>query len=173
MIRHGRANREDVFDLTQEVFRLLFDRDARVLRAWDPRKGASLRNYVGLVAQREAGHILRSGRRSGWAETPTAPDDFDVASMPTQEQKVGSRQTLELLFGRLEDRLSTKGMLIFRALFVEQRTVAEVGFDFDLSADAVYAWRSRLNKVVKSIASEISTDSAMSPPMNEGRRVHR
>ena len=62
--RAGRDARQEVADLTQEILCLLFANDARVLRMWDAARGLSLTNYVGLVAEREAGHIVRSGRRS-------------------------------------------------------------------------------------------------------------
>src|SRR5688572_12519098 len=62
------VERSEVLDLTQQILLLLFDRDSRVLRSWAPERGLSLANFVGLVAEREAKAILRSGRRSAWAE---------------------------------------------------------------------------------------------------------
>src|SRR5687768_1618744 len=70
----GRDLRQEVEDLTQEVFVALFADDARALRLWDPARGASLANFVGLLAEREVASILRSGRRSPWTEDPTASD---------------------------------------------------------------------------------------------------
>src|SRR4051812_50171744 len=46
-----RVVRQEVEDLSQEVFLALFDRDARVLRAWRPERG-SLESFVGRIAER-------------------------------------------------------------------------------------------------------------------------
>src|SRR5215471_16061481 len=51
----GRTLAQEVEDLMQEVFAALFEQDGRVLRRWDPARGLSLKSYVGLVAEREAG----------------------------------------------------------------------------------------------------------------------
>jgi hypothetical protein len=76
---HGRSvQRSEVLDLTQQILLLLFERDSRVLRSWDPERGLSLASFVGLVAEREAKAILRSGRRSAWAERPTSDDDLSA-----------------------------------------------------------------------------------------------
>jgi len=45
----GRDVRQEVADLIQEVFMALFADDARVLRSWQPERGLSLDNFVGLV----------------------------------------------------------------------------------------------------------------------------
>ena len=70
----GRNVRAEVEDLSQEVFLALFERDGRVLRGWQPERGLSLKGFVGLVAEREAGCILRTGKRSPFTEEPTADD---------------------------------------------------------------------------------------------------
>jgi hypothetical protein len=62
VVQRGRGvERSEVLDLTQQILLLLFDRDSRVLRSWDPGRGLALANFVGLV-EREARAILRSGR---------------------------------------------------------------------------------------------------------------
>jgi hypothetical protein len=53
---------DEVNDLTQEVFVTLFTSDARALRAWDPGRGLSFLNFVGLLAQHRAAQILRTNR---------------------------------------------------------------------------------------------------------------
>ena len=65
----GRDVRQEVEDLSQDVFLALFDRDGHVLRSWEPERGLSLENFVGLVAERQVLSFLRSagaipGRRT-------------------------------------------------------------------------------------------------------------
>src|SRR5262249_2994729 len=44
---------QETDDLVQEVFAALFAGGAKTLRAWDPSRGLSLANFVGLVAEHE------------------------------------------------------------------------------------------------------------------------
>src|ERR1700742_4584307 len=71
----GRSVRQEVEDLTQEVWVALFAREARVLRSWDAERGLSLPNFVGLVAERQVISFLRSGRRNPWKEEPSFTDE--------------------------------------------------------------------------------------------------
>src|SRR4051812_48339802 len=59
LLAGGRSVREEVEDLSQEIFLALFDRNARVLRSWEPERGLSLLNFVGLVAERQVLSFLR------------------------------------------------------------------------------------------------------------------
>lgn len=152
----GRLLRQEVLDLTQEVFMALFDHDARILRRWDPARGASLKTFAGLVAEREVRAVLRSRRRSPWTEDPTQPDDFAMsAPTPSAERRVAGKQTLRDVLDRLRGRLSDRGLLLFQALVVEQRPVDEVAAAHDMTRDAIYAWRTRLKRTVVAIAAEL------------------
>lgn len=152
----GRQIRQEVLDLTQEVFVALFTRDAQMLRRWDPARGASLKTFVGLIAEREVRAVLRSRRRSPWTEDPTQPDDFALsAPTPSAERRVAGKQRLRDVLDRLRTRLSDRGLLLFQALVVEQRPVDEVAAAHEMTRDAIYAWRSRLKRTVAQIAAEM------------------
>lgn len=169
LLRHGggrgREIRQEVEDLTQDVFVALFKHDARALRRWDPERGASLSNFVGLIAEREVATIMRSGKKSPWTEDPTEAEDLDrtVGAAPASaEVRVASRQLLALLLDQLRALLSPLGMAMFRALLVEGRSADEVAREFEMKRDAVYAWKSRLGKLVRRLAAEMS--DAEGPP---------
>src|SRR5262245_35497898 len=69
MIRgQSRGVAQEVEDFTQEVFLAIFDHDARVLRAWEPGRGASLGTFIGMVAEHQVASILRSGRRAPYRQ---------------------------------------------------------------------------------------------------------
>ncbi|MFI5301981.1 MAG: hypothetical protein ACHREM_28150, partial [Polyangiales bacterium] len=104
--------RQEVEDLTQDVLCLLFADDARILRMWDPARGMSLRNYVGLIAERETGHILKSGRRTPWALTPTDDDKLEpmLPADDGPEAALVAKQILDRVWTRLEAELSPKGL---------------------------------------------------------------
>lgn len=171
LFRRGRASRAEVLDLTQEIFRVLFEREGHILRSWDPERGASLEGLVGLIAERRAASLLAAGKRSAWAEDL---HDFDTWEPPDgevgSELRLGSKQLLERVLEELELRLSDRGWLIFWALFVEEQEVEQVMREQGLARDAVYAWRSRLRKAIAAVRSELESDPVPSP-RREGSEV--
>jgi RNA polymerase sigma-70 factor (ECF subfamily) len=154
----GRDVREEVKDLSQDVFLALFDRDGRVLRDWQPERGLSLENFVGLVAKRQVLSFLRSGRRNPRKEEPLlASDEIEMVFLGSNaEEIVASREQLNLLLDRLREELSPLGWRMFDLLFIQDLSQAEVQAATDLSADAVYAWRSRLRFRAQQLLAEMS-----------------
>lgn len=152
----GRDIRQEVEDMTQDVFGALFAHDARVLRAWDPVRGLSLANFVGLVADRQVASILRSGRKNPWRETPEDLDELESGSepVPGPEPRVHSRETLALLLDRMRASLSPRGLELFQRLYVDEEPIDEVARKLEMTRDAVYAWRNRVGKTLRTFAAE-------------------
>ncbi len=167
----GRDVRQELEDLCQEVFVALFAEKARLLRLWIPERGLSLANFVGLLAEREAISILRSGRRSPWTEDPTEDEDLTALGGTSDgaEVRVASREMLQYVLDRVRAALSPKGLQLFVWLLVEQQPVEDVCRLAAMTPDAVYAWRSRLGKLVRTIAAEISTPPPSDSPVGERR----
>ncbi len=156
---HKSPRRSDVLDYTQDVLLKLFEDDHRILRTWDPAKGASLEAFVQLVAQRLVLTALRSGRKSGWAEDPTMNVDLErQVSSNDLEQKAWSKDTLQTLLDRMEEELTPRSWALFRALFVEERDPAEVARQFDMSLNALYSWRSRFRTQARAWAETPAQD---------------
>lgn len=164
----GRTVRQEVEDFSQDVFVALFEDGGRTLRAWQPERGLSLENFVGLVAERQAISLLRSGRRSPWTEDPTLPEELegglDGGQPDTRgpESLAASRELYARLLERLEAAVSPLGLQLFRLLLVQQRPIPEVCRQMSMSPDAIYAWRSRLGKLVRKLAADLLSDSANS-----------
>ncbi len=53
--------RQEVEDLSQDVFLTLFSRDGHVLRGWQAERGPSLESFVEQVAERQVLSFLMSG----------------------------------------------------------------------------------------------------------------
>ena len=161
----GRSTRQEVEDLTQEVFLALFDNGGNVLRSWEPDRGMSLSNFVGLVAEREVASILRSGRRSPWTEDPTLSEELERASddAPGPEARMVSQQILAALLDHVRATLSPKGLDLFERIYVREESVETVCSATGMSHHAVYAWRSRLGKLVREFVAEQMSDSLESP----------
>src|SRR6185295_1197582 len=157
----GRNVRQEVEDQTQDVFLSLFEKDGRVLRSWEAERGLSLENFVGLVAERHVVSSLRSGKRNPWKEEPVLLEDLDGASPDRDPEKVTAiRELLRLVLERLREELSPLGRHLFELLFVHELSVPETMAASGLSADAVYAWRSRLRHLAQEILAELSGKSA-------------
>ena len=158
-LARGREVRQEVQDLSQEVFATLFADRAKALRAWDPERGMSLSNFVGLIAEREVASILRSGRRSPWTEDPTLIVALDRGDPgPSPEAVVASRELLERVLDELRARSSPKGLRLFQLLYIEDVAVPEVAERTGMTHDALYAWRSRLSRQVRAIAQALMSD---------------
>jgi RNA polymerase sigma-70 factor, ECF subfamily len=156
--------RQELKDLVQQVFVALFDDGGRILASWDATRGLSLENFVGLVAERQVLSILRSGRRNPWREDPTLIEELDaVSEEPGPEEAALSRDALERLLSRLREALSPMGWQLFDLLYLQERSVDEVERMTGLSADAVYAWRSRLRRLARSVLSEPMSEETASP----------
>lgn len=150
--RAGRltVTRERVVDYTQEVFLTLLEDEAKVLRSWSPDRGANLSTFVGLVAERVALALLRSGRRGAWLEDPTLSEGIDLVAEPAEPATapVENRDYLRKLLDALKESLSPRGMELFRALYVEQRSIEDVAAAYEMTPEALYAWRSRLKRLL-------------------------
>ncbi len=151
----GRDIRQEVEDLTQEIFLLLFADGGKVLRSWQPERGLSLLNFVGLVAERQTASLLRSGKRSPWKEDPMLPEDLDQAAPGSGPEEIAaSREQLKLLLHRLTEELSPLGRHLFDLLFLRELPFEEVTRQTGMTADAVYAWRSRLRRLARRLLDE-------------------
>ncbi|MEM6796066.1 MAG: sigma-70 family RNA polymerase sigma factor [Acidobacteriota bacterium] len=148
---HGQQLRQEVEDLIQDVMLSLFTAGARVLRLWDPSRGLSLANYVGMVAERHAATILKS-RKKTWPAELRPDEELDgPTDRQDPEQQAAARQTLGQMLALLERELSDQGFELFKLLFVEELTVPEIRERTGLSDDAIYAWRSRLRRKTRSL----------------------
>lgn len=172
----GRSIRQEVEDLSQDVFVALFADGGRALRAWEPARGLSLPNFVGLLAQRQTISIMRSGRRSPWRDDPA--EMHVIEGVPERrepaETQIASRELLGQLLARLREALSPRGLELFQRLIVDQEPVDQVCELTGLTPAAVYAWRSRLGKLVKRLADEIQqSDTTAAPPLSDRAREAR
>jgi len=168
----GRVVRQEVEDLSQDVFLDLFSRDAHVLRDWQAERGLSLENFVGLVAERKVLSFLRSGRRNPWKEdTSFTAEELEMETPDSGPEEIAAgREHLDLLLDRLREELTPLGRWLFELLFVQDLSLNEVRAASGLSADAVYAWRSRLRSLARKLQAEMSGNTG--PPRKTWKDGH-
>ena len=158
-----RSVRQEIEDLTQTVFVSLFSDGGRILKQWDPKRGA-IHAFVSVVTEREIISIMRNRNKNPWTEAPTLFDDdedmdrsTDVATGP--EVRTSSREVLAALVEQVRAKLTPKGLELFYWLLVEERSIEEVVSMTGMTVDAVYAWRSRLGRLVRTLASEMMSEN--------------
>jgi len=157
-----RNPRQALADLAQDTFRQLFQDGGKVLLRWDPERGLSLENYVGLVARRHALSVLRSQRRNPWSDEPVEDVERLMTSTSDAHEIVATKQLLERVLDELQAELSPKGWHIFQRLFVDQAEIPDLCQELGMKRDALYAWRSRLRKVVRQKVSAHMSDEGTS-----------
>jgi DNA-directed RNA polymerase specialized sigma24 family protein len=148
---------QEAEDLSQEILVTLLADGGRVLSSWDPARGLPLRDFVGLVAERGAIAILRSGSRTPWREDLVEAGALDLRAekAPSIEGRVVSRDFAERLYFALREDLSPLGFDMFCRLFVEEQEVEAICRETTLSRDAVYTWKNRLAKRIRELASRL------------------
>jgi RNA polymerase sigma factor (sigma-70 family) len=160
--------RQETADLTQDVFVALFEDEGCVLRRWRA-EGSSLRSFVGLVAERRALDAVR--KKSGLRAVGQEPlVDEPRAQTAGPERRAADREQLERLLARLEREVSATGALMFRLLFVEERSVEEIMAQTGSSAESIYAWRCRLRRRVRALWREIDRPSAHESGVHEAAK---
>jgi RNA polymerase sigma-70 factor, ECF subfamily len=158
--RTGRI-RQEVADLTQEVFIGLFAAQGRVLRAWSPDGGAPLEAFISLIAYRKAVSLLRSRRRSPLGTQSEDPTALEAAQAPSSSADVTlvAKADVERIADTLRARLSAKGWEMFYGLYVLEETVPELAERTGESVSNIYQWRSRIKKLIAAAASDDSSVS--------------
>lgn len=139
-------------DYVQQVWESLLDHRAKVLRDWDPGRGLSLRNYVGLVAERLTISLLRSGRWTGWRENATLLDDPERNSKePSPEEVTAGRDELRWILERFQEKLDPLDWHLFDLLFVQELPVLEVAERTKMTRWAVYQRRWRIRRLAREV----------------------
>jgi RNA polymerase sigma-70 factor (ECF subfamily) len=149
----GRNVGQEIDDLTQQVFVVIFSNDARALRAWDRSRGVPLVDYCRLLASREVASVLRSGRRSPWKETAVELDvlEREIGGGSAMQLRIESIDELSQLVTHLRAILSPRALDMFRRLFIRDDSVAHICEATGMSPPSVYAWRSRLAKLAREV----------------------
>lgn len=152
--------KSEVEDLTQEIFALLFQHQGKLLRQWQPSKGASLQNYVGLITQRRAINLLRSRKKIDAHEQQSEEAYLEISSVENPESTTISEHIFEALIKKLLPSLTQNGKQIFYLLFIKQLPIVDVSKMLDMNEQAVYAWKSRLREKSRTILKrlDISTN---------------
>lgn len=155
--RHGqvywRSTPADVDDLVQDMYLYLLEKDAKVLRVWDPSRGTA---FLRLVIDRRLITILRSSRLNPARLMPVEDDVLSFLHGTTRdgESRLVAIRALTILFDALQRRLTAHGWRMFSAIFIDEWSTDEIAREFKKKPNAVHQWRRRLRVVCKEVIDE-------------------
>lgn len=147
----GSRARQELEDMVQDTFLALFAHDSKLLKTWEPERGLSFENFIGLIAYRLALSKLRTQKSNPFNADPTLDEDLEGEQEPTPAFDTGvvQRDIMVKVVARVRANLSPLGLSLFTALILEERDIEDVMMEQSMSRDALYAWRSRLLKSIK------------------------
>lgn len=155
----GRSLRQEVEELTQQVFVELMDRDWWAFRSWTPSLGRSLPNFIRQFAGWRTIAILRRRVRWPWidgelgGEEAALSNTEDVRACP--EKLAASRELGELIYFEAKRRLSPLGWTMFEMIMIEDRPTEDICRLTDMTQGNVHVWANRLRKLVREIMAEL------------------
>ena len=128
-----------------------FANESKLLRGWDPDRGLSFQNFVGLIAYRLALSKLRTQKSNPFNADPTMDEELEQGQEPEPafDTALAQRDLMVKVVARVRAKLSPLGLSLFTALIIEEREIEDVMMEESMSRDALYAWRSRLLKAIK------------------------
>lgn len=150
---------QDVEEVVQQTMLELFARDAQLLRRYDAERGMSLVNYVGQVANREAGrHVRARSARKRRGEELVGEDDrtFETAAAPgsSAEDELLAQERHAAILDRVREALSAESYLVFEMLYVHLLSAPEVAELLGCEVGAVYTRRSRIRSTLREVLAE-------------------
>lgn len=152
--------RQEVEDLVQTVFSVLFENGGKILFDWDPSRGKSFNNYLALVADSRLASLLRTRRGRVWPDDPTEEEALEASAevLIGPEPVIHSREELDLVLRRFREVVSERGHELFVMLYVEERSAEEVSRLTGMSVENVHAHKSRLGKLARRVATEVLSE---------------
>ncbi len=149
----GRDPRQELDDMIGVVFVQLVKNDYHTLRQWDPARGMNLENYVGLIAERETGSILR-GPRAPWSSQPTESEVLEQEPDPisSQEGRLAKQDVVKKIYDDTKRELSPLGRRMFELKWEQGLTVEEICLLENMTRGAVDAWMRRIRDLITKIA---------------------
>lgn len=140
-------------DLVQDVIMAILDPELALIARWDSTRGTSLDGYVAAIASHTArAHLRRFRREQRLRETWGEVQERQTSSLPNTSHRSEAARDIESLLAYVGSWLDPRSASLFQALCVNQEPLHEVCHRFQLSRNAVYAFRFRVRKHLESSA---------------------
>jgi RNA polymerase sigma factor (sigma-70 family) len=142
----ARLGPSDGDDLVQEIWLKLVDERGAQLIAYEPDRGASLEGYVGLIAEREIGNLVRklSTQKRGGHLIAVEPAEDLPSSTANPEEAAAAENLAARLGEHLEALLPARGRLVFRYAFTDELPATEVAKILGVTVQVIYNWQHKI-----------------------------
>lgn len=131
----------------------LFKDQGRVLRQWDPQRGASLSGYLAVITYRICRRDL-SKKNNDPSQTRLPGTDW-FEGRPQQSLDVLDHWYVEKVRKELFATFSSRDRELYWSLYVDEKPVQQVADEHSMSRDAVYQWVARLKKRIAGIVERV------------------
>lgn len=149
---HGSSSRQDLCDVVNEIFEILFKNDGKILRAWDQQRGRKFESYIVMVTKKRLISMDRSPRRRNPRARADLPlDDSMVPPADDPERWLVEAERFERILQRIHQDLNERGRLLFFLIYVEGLSIDEVCTRTGMTPGAVRTWRGRFKKIFEKI----------------------
>ncbi len=153
----GRPSRkEEIEDMSQEVFLALFDQDARKLRQYQGRNGCSLASWIRVVANRLTIDRLRKEGRTISLDDPGNAEATKIRETrpdgtPGPEPQVEEAMRAARVREMIED-LPSKDRMFVQLFYFQGLPIEEVAQNLSITTNAAYVRKMRLHEKLRRIA---------------------
>lgn len=138
----ARGDYAEVDDLVNTTWLRLLERDQRLLRAYDPRRGMGLPSYAELLLRRE---LFRDRRRGRSVKRGAGADHSEFEdSVLWGDWLVDDAQRRVELVKHLEQTLPARSRAVFEAMYVRHLSVAETATELRMARQCVYNHRHKI-----------------------------
>lgn len=152
---------EHAEDIAQTVWAVLLKNAARQLLAFDPTRGLSLRSYVGLIANREAGNEAKKLLTQGIGQQT---ESKYVDQLPAQGSRpdvaVEAADLLASLRDHLEEVLPEKGVQVFHLVFLRGLSTKEAAAALGVAEQVIYNWKHRIRTAAREFLATLDRESS-------------
>ena len=149
------CRREEIEDLSQDVFVALFDQDARKLRQYQGRNGCSLASWIRVVANRMTIDRLR---REGRTVSLDDPDSGEMRRLretgqdgrpgPESQAEAGQRSRV---IREMVSMLPPKDQLFVQLHYFQELPIEEVAATIGITPNAAYVRKMRLHDKLRKL----------------------
>ena len=148
----GRSGRQEVQDLVQDVFVILFRENGKTLRTWREDGGRKFGSFVRLVAKRRVLSLMRTRSKNPWPDDPMDHASLDRRSSGSDfEASVHFKEEFDALWEKLERWFGEDDHRLFRLFFVEGLSIGEVESVTGKSRQTLYSWRRELRRFAREV----------------------
>lgn len=149
------CRREEIEDLSQDVFVALFDQDARKLRQYQGRNGCTLASWIRVVANRMTIDRLRKEGRTVSLDDPASGEmrrlretGQDGRPGPEAQAEVGQRSRV---IREMVSMLPPKDQLFVQLHYFQEMPIEEVAATIGITTNAAYVRKMRLHDKLRKL----------------------